>query len=901
MGLARIRHGLIALLLGLFTLPTVITLYTDYLWFVSLGHESVFMTIITGRVGIFIAVTLVSGLFIYANYRWAVKNTHGDRSFVVSSGIMFLAIILGAISSGYWNTVLRFFNQVAFGITEPITGLDVAAFVYTLPFAELVLNVASVTLLFAAGVTGIIYVKEWGLQESDTMIETFAGMQDVSSTELDVITIIEKLRTTGKNHVLVLIGSGAVLAGAWTLVMRYGLFLSQQGAVYGVGYTRQLITMPLYTILAGGCILIAVAAVMNLILNTKRLTIGATVLTVLVAVAGFGAASAVQSFVVEPDEFNKERPFLENQIDMTRKGFGLDRIETQDFTPSPNLSREQIEANPGTMDNIRLWDYRPLKQTYNEMQIFRTYYQFNDVDIDRYEVDNRTKQVMLSAREIDIPSLPEQSSSWVNEHLVYTHGFGLAMSPVDKVTEQGFPDYYVENIPPETNIDLNITQPRVYYGESTNRYAIVNSGTRELDYPSGSNNVYTEYNGSGGVQLDSVWKRIAFAWRLGDLQIFFSGSITEESRIQFHRTIQERVRTLTPFLAFDDDPYITVADGRMKWVYDAYTTTDKFPYSEHQRFKGEDVNYVRNAVKIVIDAYTGDMTYYIADDQDSMIQTYEKMFPDLFTDMEAMPEDLHDHVRYPEDLFTAQTRAYFDYHMTNTKVFYNREDQWRAPMETLRGSRSEIEPYYVMMSLPGSNRTEFMMIQPFIPEERENLIGWIGARSDPPNYGTMRAYTFPKQELVFGPAQVDARIDQDTEISQRMTLWSQQGSSVFRGNLLAIPLDDTLIYVEPLYLVSGGSGAVPQLRRVIVAHNDRLTMQPTLDDSLDVLFGDATGEDPVVVSPGALEEARTLYSDAQAALQQGNFAEYASLIDQLGGVLNQQQDGDSINQTMPMN
>lgn len=901
MARGRLRYLILSVVLVLFALPTVVTFYTDYLWFRSLGYLSVFMTVLMTRIGVFLTVFVGSGLFIYMNYRWSAANTGSGQSMAALGGIGFLSLLLASISSSYWETVLRFFNQTAFSITEPVTGLDAAFFVYTLPFASLILNVATVMLLFAAGISVWMYVSNWGLQEYQDVMETVVGMQDVSGTELDIFNILENLRTIARKHLMVLIGSAAVIAGGWMLVMRYGLFLSQQGTVYGVGYTRSLITMPLYTILAAGCLLVAVAALSSLVMRTERMTVGMMLLTGIVAVAGFAAASGVQTFVVDPDEFNKERPFIENQINMTRHGFGLDRIESRSFTPSPNLTRGQIESNPGTMDNIRLWDYRPLRKTYNEMQIFRTYYQFNDVDIDRYEIDGREKQVMLSAREIDLPSLPEESKSWVNQHLVYTHGFGIAMSPVDKVTDEGFPDYYVKDIPPKTSVDLNITQPRIYYGESTNRYAITNSGTRELDYPSGDNNVYTQYSGEGGVQLDSLVKRAAFAWSFGDLQIFFSGSVKEESRLQFHRTIMDRVQTVTPFLTFDDDPYVTVTEDGIKWVYDAYTTSDQFPYAEKQSFKDDEINYIRNAVKVTVDAYSGEVTYYIADENDSLVQTYQEMFPDLFVSMDEMAPGLKDNIRYPEDMFTAQTRAHFDYHMTDPQVFYNREDQWRAPMETLRGSRSEIEPYYVMMSLPGKDEAEFMMIQPFIPEERENLIGWIGARSDPPNYGTMEAFKFPKQELVFGPAQVDARIDQDTEISQRMTLWSQQGSSVFRGNLLAIPLDDTLMYVEPLYLVSGGSGAVPQLRRVIVAHNDRLTMQPTLDGSLDVLFGDAVGENPVVVSPGALEEARGIYNEAQVALEDGDFTTYAARIDELGTLLNQDQDEPSINGTMSTN
>jgi len=881
----RLTSIMAAILVVFIGSPVAGGLLGDFLWFQALDLVAVFSTMLLYRAVAFVgSFVLVSGAIILS-HRYACHRLGRAPSRAFTAVIAIVAGLIGYSTSQQWDNVLKFVHSTGFGLSEPITGTSVEFFVYTFPIARLTVLVAGLAIMGCWAALAWVYLREAvgdGDMDMDAVDVMMAMEGQAGPSGPSMWDLLGTIKEAGLGQVRVLSGLSLFVVAAWFGLERFGLFLSEYGAVYGVGTTQATVVLPA---LSAGAFLAAVAGVVVIVsrwIGGRRLVGFSVALVVLAGIGGPLASMGMQGLIVEPDEYNRERPYLEHQINMTRHGFGLDRIDEQQFRPSPNLSIEEIEDNPGTMDNIRLWDYRPLQRTYNEMQIFRTYYQFSDVDIDRYNIDGMEKQVMLSPREIDLSSLPSQS--WVNRHLVYTHSFGVAMSPVDKVTDQGLPEYYIKDIPPRSSVGINVTQPRIYYGEETDTYAITRTGTEELDYPSGENNVYGSYQGDGGVMLDSLWKRVLFAWRFQDPQILLSGSIKDRSRLLFERTIQDRVRKAAPFLAFDDDPYIVVDDDGLKWIYDAYTRTDSFPYAEHTWFKGEMTNYVRNSVKVVVDAYSGDISFYVADEDDPLIQTYSDAFPSMFEPMSAMDDDLKDHIRYPEDYFTTQTQMYFDYHMTDPRVFYNKEDQWRTPQETLRGTKSDIEPYYVMMQLPDGEGAEFMMIQPFIPQQRENLIGWVGARSDRPNYGEMEAYLFSKQELVYGPAQVDARIDQDTQISRQFTLWSQRGSSVYRGNLLAIPLEDSLIYVEPVYLVSEGSGALPQLRRTIVSHNDRLTMQPSLDMAVETLFGDLEEEDVTgpVVSPGVLDEVRELYREAQDALEDGDFSTYADRIEAIG-------------------
>jgi uncharacterized membrane protein (UPF0182 family) len=866
------------------------SLYAELLWFLELGYEGVYLGILGYRIGLFLVAAALTALVLYASYRVARHNL-ADLGRAPHRGgtlatIGALSLLVGLLVSGAWETVLRFLHATPFGVTDPVFGRDVAFFVYTLPLLDLAVGVAMLVIALGLLFSLALYLLPFVVEDPG---------QEVGFA-LDTDTAFAYLRSRVYGHLIVYVGTFLIVLGVSFALDRYGLVYSTRGAVFGLGATDQTIFLPLLGLLAITAVLGGVAVALSGRLGDVRAAYVPIAILVGFLLLGNVAGLAYQGLVVGPDELNKEASYLENEIEFTNRAYALDRIDEQEFPVSESLSREQVEANPGTIDNARLWDPRPLLTTYNELQIFRTYYQFTDVDIDRYEVDGQKREVMVSARELDFEALPEESKSWVNRHLVYTHGFGLAMSPVNAVTSEGLPELWVKDIPPNTTAGPEIDQPRIYYGEATTDYAIVNSGTRELDYPSGGQNVYTTYDGEGGVPLDSTIDKLVYSLQFGDPQIFLSDSVTSESRLQFDRDIGTRAPKIAPFLEYDQDPYVVAANGKLYWIYDAYTTTNQYPYSDRVQFKGEQANYVRNSVKVVVDAYSGETTYYVAEPDDPVIQTYRKAFPDLFADMDTMPEALKSHIRYPEDAFRVQAQQYLTYHMKDPQVFYNKEDAWQIPNEVTRGAEVPMDPYYITMTFPGAEEPEFVMIQPYIPEGRQNMIGWLAARSDPANYGEFKSFLFSKQRLVFGPMQIESRIDQDADISQQITLWSESGSRVIRGNLLAIPIDDTIMYIEPLFLESTEQGALPELKRVILAHGDTVTMQPTLEEALAVQLGAAEPEGPgpgpgAGLSQAQLERAQELWEEAQAALEEGDFGTYAARIEELGRLLEEADGG----------
>ena len=887
----------VGVLFLLYVIVSIPSLYGDFLWFESLDYESVFLTVLTYRVAVFAAVAASSFGVMFASYRVARRRLRRVTPFPHSTGytvaIGAAALLFGAVYSTEWDVVLRYVHATTFGTTDPIYGQDVAFYVYGLPFFNFVIGY----LLF---VTAVGFVLSLAIYGRHLAITRRQGPTGETVVEYDLLTFVSNLRTHAYDHLLVYLGVGLLLVGIGYWLDRFELLYSTRGAVFGLGATEATVFRPLLVLLAitgvvGGLVILANARFRD----DRAVYIPIAVLIGFLVVGQVGGF-VYQDFVVEPDEFNKEQRYLEEEIAFTNRAYALDRIEEREFPVNESLSRAAIEANPGTIDNVRLWDPRPLLTTYNELQIFRTYYTFRDVDVDRYEVDGRETQVMISAREIDFEALPMESQTWVNRHLVYTHGFGVVMSPVSRMTGEGLPELWIKNIPPNSTVGIEVDQPRIYYGESTETYAIVDTKTRELDYPKGGQNVYTTYDGGGGVPLDSAFRELVYTAKFGAPSIFLSDSVTADSKIQFNRDITNRAPTIAPFLEYDRDPYIVVSDGKLYWIYDAYTTTDQYPYSQRIRFKDQRTNYVRNSVKVVIDAHTGETTYYVVDDTDPVIQTYRKAFPSLFEDVAAMSPDLRRHIRYPEDSFAVQAELYLDYHMRDPQVFYNKEDAWRIPDEVARGEQIPMDPYYIIMKFPDATSPEFVMIQPYIPRGRQNMIGWLAARSDPPNYGTFRAFLFSKQQLTLGPMQIESRIDQDAEISQQITLWSQSGSSVIRGNLLAIPIEDTIIYVEPLFLESQEQGSLPELKRVILAQGDQVIMQPSLEEALAVRFGaerpTAPGGPGDGVPAAELQRLQTLYSEAQAALREGDFETYAEKITELGAALNEleaQQPGNS--------
>jgi uncharacterized membrane protein (UPF0182 family) len=599
--------------------------------------------------------------------------------------------------------------------------------------------------------------------------------------------------------------------------------------------------------------LLAIAAGINIFRQSLRPLVITGGLWLVISIAlGLVYPSVLQRYVVEPNELSRERPYIQHNIDFTRLAFGLDEIDARPFGEVTELTNRDLLENAATLQNVRIWDDRPLQQTYAQLQELRPYYEFSSIDIDRYEIEGETRQVMLAGRELNKANL--SAPSWVNQKLQFTHGYGVVMNPVDQVTPEGRPEFFIQDLPPQSAVGIAIEQPEIYYGELINDVVFVGSDLEEFDYPVGATNANSSYEGEGGVVLSNLVRRLAFAIRFGETNLMLSEYITPETRVLLHRQIRERVRQITPFLVFDNDPYLVVAEGRLFWVLDGYTLSSSFPYSTPTQ---QGFNYIRNPIKAVVDAYNGTVTYYLVDDEDPLIQAYDRAFPGLFRPLAEVPETLVAHLRYPKDLFSVQTRQYLKYHMTDVQVFYNEEDLWEIPQEVFDTTQQPIEPYYVIMKLPDEERTEFLLIEPYTPAGKDNMIAWLAARSDPPHYGELVAYELPKQQLVFGPSQVEARVDQDPEISAQISLWNQRGSRVIRGNLIVIPMGSSFLYVEPLYLLAETS-ELPELKRVIVASGDRIAMRETLEEALVALIEAAptvTEIEGAVVDDAALEEA----------------------------------------------
>jgi hypothetical protein len=694
---------------------------------------------------------------------------------------------------------------------------------------------------------------------------------------------------------------------------RFDLNFSDAGAVFGATYTDVHARLPFIYVSMALAVVTGLALLATTFGRSVMLPIGAAVTWAAITVVGGGLYPAgVQRFTVQPNELERERQYIVRNIEATRAAFGLTNIVEQPYAAEAEVSLAEIDANPETVNNIRLLDVRPLLQTYGQIQTFRPLYRFLDVDVDRYVINGVLRQVMVAARELSSGDLPEDARSWVNQRLQFTHGYGVVMSPVNEVVQEGLPSFFLQDIPVRGEIE--VTRPELYYGEQPDHYVIVKTNAQEFDYQTGDAIAQTVFEGEGGASLGSIVNRLAFAWHLGDINILISGSITSESRILFRRNIQQRVSEIAPFLTLDRDPYLVVADERLFWIQDAYTTTDRYPYSQPAR---EGYNYIRNSVKVVIDAYDGTTTFYLVDEDDPIIQTYAKIFPELFTPLNELPESLQAHLRYPEDLFLAQVNNYRLYHITDPVSRYNQEDVWNIPTELFGDSNTPIpvEPYYVIMKLPDETEEEFVLIMPLTPALRQNTIAWVAARSDGENYGKLVTFRFPTDSLVFGPQQVESRIDQDPAISSQISLWNQSGSSVIRGNLLMIPIGNGNLFVEPIYLQAAAS-QLPELKRVVVVNGNRIAMEPTLERSLAVVFGEAestlpTGGGATTLpspTPGAATPAPTqvggptptatptpvplegdvaelarqaedAFERAQAALQDGDFATYGEEID----------------------
>ena len=889
----------------------IIVFYIDLLWFEHLGFESVLWTTVGAQLGLGLLTAVLFFAFSYFILR-SIYNKASHLPIMLSDqvkrdlpfldlmasnlkplvllGPLVIAAMTGLVMSQEWDTLLKFFNAIPFNQVDPIFGKDYSFYLFHLPFWVLIKSVLWEGLVVVTIGIGLIY-----------FFKRFVYLGPGG------VVILPEARRT----LLLLAACFFLLMAVDFYFQQYGLLIESNGVVAGINYSDDLGRLPLLVLMSWVAILGVVLSILSVFSGGfKKVVLTAGGLAILYF-GGNVYPTILQKFVVDPNELIKETPYIEYTIAGSLLGYGLDQIENHALEGSVALTAENIKANAPTIENIRLWDQGPLLDTLGQIQEIRTYYQFQSVDNDRYLIDGVYRQTLLSPRELLATSLPNRT--WINEHLTFTHGYGVSMSPVNQVTPEGLPVLLIKDIPPQSSVGLAVTRPEIYFGELPNDHVFVNTGTKEFDYPEGEMNVYTSYQGNGGVTIGSTIRKAILAARFKTMKILFSQDIESDSRVLMYRNITDRVQKVAPFLRLDNDPYLVISNGRLMWIYDAYTVSDRFPYSQTIPRFG---NYVRNSVKIVIDAYEGSMNFYIADPKDPIILTYRDIFPNLFKDLEEMPEDLKNHIRYPSDLFSIQTFIFATYHMKTPQVFYNKEDQWEIP--EIDGEI--MKPYYTIMKLPSKEKEEYILMLPFTPKGKANLSAWMVARSDGNDYGKLVVYTFPKQKLIYGPTQIVARINQDAEVSRQISLWDQRGSSVIQGNLLVIPIDGALIYVRPLYL-KADVGKIPELKRVIVGYEDNIAMEKTLDEALHKIFGglmekkqDLTSERPelplasipsregVVLSQNDYTKIKRIFDrvmGSQAELDR-SLANYKKDLQSLGKVLNDAEVGEEEIQKIPL-
>ncbi len=890
-----------ALVLGL--LSFVSNLYADWLWFKSVNYQQVFTIILSSKVLLYIIVFAFTFTLFFVNLLIAGRNIRLQKQnettqqsdilylfpddstwkkFLTGSGSKWLlvlisaliAFLLSSISSDNWIIVQQYLSRVAVGTLDPVFFKDISFYFFNLEFYNMVYSLLMSNLIFLLIVISIIY-----------FINLSASF----------ISMNWKHFSAGKAHIAIVI-SLIFLLKAWGYYLsKFGLLFSSSGFVYGATYTDLHARLLAYKVLLIISVVIALLLIINIFIRRMQwIMISIATWIVLVIILQGVYPSLMQKFIVQPNQFNKEKTNIERAIQYTRQAYNLDNVDNKELNISYDLNIND-PVHKTTIDNIRLWDWLPLKTTYQNLQQLRPYYVFEDVDIDRYYINGDYRQLMLSAREIDQEGLPTQAKDWINQRLMYTHGYGVVASPVNEIAQEGFPNFFIKDVPPQFYTDLHLDRPEVYFGERTNSYVIVNTNQKEFNYPQGEQNVSTVYQSRSGIALNSFSKRLLFAWVLKDYKMLLSSDINTESQILMNRNVKERTAMLAPYLRFDSDPYIVITpEGDLFWVLDAYSITNKYPYS--QPFDADTgANYIRNSVKVTCNAYSGEMQFYIADQNDPIIRTYAKIFPGFYKPLAEMPAGLKSHIRYPEDMFSIQADIFSTFHMTDPTVFYSKEDAWVVPYEIVEDKRTQVQPYYLMMRLPEETEPEYILMLPYSPNNRLNMVAWMCVRMDNGNYGKMLVYNFPKQETIYGPEQIESRINQDTVISQQLALWNQRGSKVYRGNLLIIPMKTSLLYVEPLYLQAENS-QLPELKRVIVGYGNKIVMEPSLDAALTALFGSSentkststtettaeTGEQTVT---GLIVSARDLYDKAQESIKEGNWQAYGDNLKQLDEVI----------------
>lgn len=886
---------IIAFIVLLLLRELMVGFLADWWWFNAVGFQGVFLKILGSKVVLFLIFSVFFLVFFYANLRVVSKRGGGRwREFysdlqvpgevlerfrkLVFIGLgAVIAMTLGAWASDRWLDVMQALNAQPFDVTDPLFEKDLGFYVFTLPL--------------------LIFLKQWFLA---TLAVTAAAVLLVYWESKALGWAYDKLYVSPRVRLhLIFLAALLFLLLAWHFQLEiYNLLYSRRGVIFGASYTDVHADLWAFRLMIGLSVILFGAMVYGLWKKDFKIPLFAAggYLVLLVVVTGLFPA-AVQQLIVEPNEVTKEREYIEHAIRFTRYGYGLDNISEHDFPANLTLTADDLQKYSGTFQNIRLWDWRPLRQTLSQLQEIRLYYRFPAPDVDRYMVNGEYRQVLLAPRELDSSRLAAQAQTWVNQHLKFTHGYGVSMSPVNEVTPEGMPVFFLKDIPPRSDVGMEVTRPEIYYGEFTDKYVLVKTTEEEFDYPVGEENATTMYEGDGGVPIGGLMRRLIYALKYNQLKLLISGYPTSETRLMENRLVARRVQKIAPFLLYDKDPYLVIADGRLFWVIDAYTVTSRLPYSDPSSLG---INYIRNSVKVTVDAYNGSVVFYLAA-PDPITGALEAIFPDLFRPMSEMPEAIQSHLRYPIDMFELVADKWRSFHMEDPEVFYNQEDLWVKATEVYSGSEVQMAAYYIILSLFESQEPEFVLMLPFTPVGKNNMVGWLAARCDPEHYGELVLFKFSKQEVIYGPMQIEARIDQDPDISEQLTLWSQQGSQVIRGNLLVIPIGESILYAEPLYLRAERSD-LPELKRVILSYGPKVIMEENLQQALQTLLGgefsstepvsltfERPGSEPVTLMvPARLaSQALTLYREAQGHLQAGRWAEYGTTMDRLEQILNQ--------------
>lgn len=950
-GKIGIKGLLIAILLLGILFLSLIGYFTDFLWFKELGYTSVFFTKLFTqlKIGIptFIVITLLAYVYLKLLKRGYFKKveSHDAPNEKMLNRVTWglAAIFSGAftfvIVSQLWFEILRFINSTSFGIKDPMYSLDVSFYVFKLDFITQLNQLMIGVLIGFAMLTILYYLILMGMRKPD-VFETveepeteerfngnpgadkgnfgnfgsfgnfgnMGGLGDILGKAFgnpgNMNTPFKKKKQFDDENFMRLMGIAAkqlivigvlffVMVGANFYLKQYDLLYAKTGLLYGAGFTDVNVTLWVYRILIVLSLVSAIAFAVGISQKKFKMMLTVPVIMIVVGLIGSGAAALVQNLIVSPDEINKESKYLERNIAFTQKAYGLNEVTVKPFAASNELTKDDILNNTETISNIRINDFEPVEKFYNQTQSIRLYYSFNDVDVDRYLVNGEYTQTFLSAREIDETKIREE---WLNKHLKYTHGYGITLSRVDKVTASGQPDMLIKSIPPVSSIDeITITRPEIYFGELTNNYVLTNTKELEFDYPDGESNKYTTYEGNAGIKLGLI-NRAVFAIKERSLKLFVSTNIGKDSKIIINRNINDRIRKIMPYLQYDADPYIVTDQGRLYWIIDAYTASNRYPYSEPYSAE-TNVNYIKNSIKVVVDAYNGSVNYYLVDDTDPIANTYKKIYPALFKDFSEMPEGLQSHIRYPNALFNIQANVYKRYHMSNVKVFYQGEDLWDISNEIYGTTEVTMVPNYYIMKLPGEEKAEFVNSIPYTPKAKKNMSALLVARNDGEHYGQLVLYQLPKDKLVYGPMQIEAQIDQSTEISKEFSLWNSSGSTYTRGNMFVIPIEESFIYVEPVYLEATNS-SLPEVKRVIVAYGDRIAYEENLAKALDSLFGSGdtnTGGEPVPDNGSTdgfdvnqlIALVSEAFNNATAAQKNGDWAAYGEYMKQMQTYLTQ--------------